>query len=265
MRIHPLSTGTVRVTTAFERGSGPVPLRQLRAIRDRHYTDPLPIHAWLVEHPDGPLLVDTGELADVRDMPWARFSVTPQDEIDRLLSGVGVAPKDLKAIVFTHLHLDHRDGLARLPKVPALVGETELRRSPLGRRALRGRATTTIRLRHEPFGAFPTSAPLTGDGTIRAVPIPGHTLGQLAIVIDEGDRHVMLAGDSAYSQAQLLERHPDGIGARPATARETMERILAHARRHPTVYLPSHDPESATRLANRATVPVDQAQEPVTA
>ena len=67
----------------------------------------------------------------------------------------------------------------------------------------------------------------------------------------------MLAGDSAYTEAQLLERHPDGIGAYPGAARATMERILAHARRHPTVYLPSHDPGSAARLADRAVVPVD--------
>jgi glyoxylase-like metal-dependent hydrolase (beta-lactamase superfamily II) len=29
----------------------------------------------------------------------------------------------------------------------------------------------------------------------------------------------------------------------------TIDRILAHARERPTVYLPSHDPESAARLA----------------
>lgn len=30
---------------------------------------------------------------------------------------------------------------------------------------------------------------------------------------------------------------------------ETLERILAHGREHATVYLPTHDPESAQRLA----------------
>jgi hypothetical protein len=32
----------------------------------------------------------------------------------------------------------------------------------------------------------------------------------------------------------------------------TIDTILAHAREHPTVYLPSHDLESATRLADSA-------------
>jgi hypothetical protein len=34
----------------------------------------------------------------------------------------------------------------------------------------------------------------------------------------------------------------------------TIDTILAHAREHPTVYLPSHDPESASRLAAGATL-----------
>jgi hypothetical protein len=34
----------------------------------------------------------------------------------------------------------------------------------------------------------------------------------------------------------------------------TIDRILEHAREHPTVYLPSHDPEAARRLAAGTTL-----------
>jgi hypothetical protein len=33
-----------------------------------------------------------------------------------------------------------------------------------------------------------------------------------------------------------------------------MKTILAHCAEHPTIYLPSHDPESASRLADAITV-----------
>jgi glyoxylase-like metal-dependent hydrolase (beta-lactamase superfamily II) len=46
----------------------------------------------------------------------------------------------------------------------------------------------------------------------------------------------------------LLRLRPDGISLRPTTTLRTMDRILAHAAEHPTVYLPTHDPESVTRL-----------------
>jgi glyoxylase-like metal-dependent hydrolase (beta-lactamase superfamily II) len=34
----------------------------------------------------------------------------------------------------------------------------------------------------------------------------------------------------------------------------TLRTILAHGREHPTVYLPSHDPESVARLEQKATL-----------
>jgi hypothetical protein len=40
----------------------------------------------------------------------------------------------------------------------------------------------------------------------------------------------------------------------PEGPRATLERILAHCGRFPTVYLPSHDRESAARLAGSITV-----------
>ena len=38
----------------------------------------------------------------------------------------------------------------------------------------------------------------------------------------------------------------------------TLETILAHCADHPTVYLPSHDPESLARFTAATTVTVDQ-------
>ena len=47
---------------------------------------------------------------------------------------------------------------------------------------------------------------------------------------------------------------PDAVAPKPAVSIATMRTILAHARRHPTVYLPSHDPESVARLRDRTTL-----------
>ena len=34
---------------------------------DRNWTDPMPIYAWLIEHPEGLIVVDTGESARVNE------------------------------------------------------------------------------------------------------------------------------------------------------------------------------------------------------
>jgi N-acyl homoserine lactone hydrolase len=64
----------------------------------------------------------------------------------------------------------------------------------------------------------------------------------------------MLAGDATDSLEQLEARRADAIGPDPRAHVQTLETILAHCAEHPTVYLPTHDPESAQRLAGSVTV-----------
>ena len=84
-----------------------------------------------------------------------------------------------------------------------------------------------------------------------AVATPGHTSGHLSVIaIDDGDRHVLIAGDATDSLEQLRARRSDTVAPKPQVHVETLDRILAHGREHPTVYLPAHDPDSAARLAS---------------
>jgi glyoxylase-like metal-dependent hydrolase (beta-lactamase superfamily II) len=67
--------------------------------------EPFPVHAWLVRHPDGPVLVDTGigighPLIDT----WYRPRVTPLADA---LAAIGVDGRDVAAVVLSHLHFDH--------------------------------------------------------------------------------------------------------------------------------------------------------------
>ena len=103
-----------------------------------------------------------------------------------------------------------------------------------------------------PYGTFPESFTLTSAGDVRLVPTPGHTPGQMSVVIDDdGDRRVFLAGDASYSEELLLRRAIDGVSPDDETAKTTLERIRRFTEHAPTVYLPSHDPESAVRLRER--------------
>lgn len=247
MKIIPVSTGTVQITTAMQIGRPPA--RLVRSMLDRTYTSPLPIHAWVIEHPDGPLLIDTGELSSSPNMPLAKFHVSKEDEIDQQLARLGVEPK---RIILTHLHGDHMNGAKLLPGTPLAVHQEAL--TVFGRRMLsrRGVTATPLTLNDGPFGAFARSARLTPDGTIVAVATPGHATGHIAIVVVEDDHHVVIGGDTAYSQPQLIDRKIDGVSISARDAAASQRTVLEHARRHPTVYLPSHDPESAARLEARS-------------
>jgi len=263
LRIQALTTGTVSCKNAFLfAASGP--MRQARLFMPGEFSGPLPIHLWVVEHDGRRILVDTGETAAARDIPFARFRVGADDELPAALATIGLTIGDIDEVVLTHMHGDHVDGAVHLQR-PVLVHDAELAyaRSTVSRflqRVLRqplpdGVEYEPVKLDGGPFGAFEASRPLTGDGRVVAVATPGHTPGHISVIcIDDEGRHVLLAGDATDTLEQLHARRHDAVGPKPAITVATIDRILAHAREHPTVYLPSHDPESAARLREGSTL-----------
>jgi N-acyl homoserine lactone hydrolase len=269
MRIHPLSSGSVRVKRSFLFPSSGI-RRQLDLFLPGPFSDPLPIHFWAIEHEGRLMLVDTGETAAARNIAFARFEVAPEHELPAALAAIGLSAEDVREVVLTHHHGDHVDGTVHV-RAPVRIHAAELAFSAepfsrVMRRVLRqplpaGFSPRPFELDGPPFGAFDRSVRLSQDGRIVAVPTPGHTAGHVSIVcVDDDGRHVMLAGDATDTLEQLHSRRADAIAPDPAVHRETLARILEHCGAHPTIYLPSHDPDSARRLRDGVTVSVDGPQ-----
>jgi glyoxylase-like metal-dependent hydrolase (beta-lactamase superfamily II) len=271
MNIHAIQTGTVALTTNWREGVGHGRRRLVNTLLDREWTEPLPIYAFAIEHAEGVIVVDTGETARVSEpgyfprwQPFFRFAVRervrPEQEIGPQLERLGILPSDVRRVVLTHLHTDHAGGLHHFPDSEILVSRAELSYA----RGLRGRfrgypnrrwpewfRPSPIDLPTVPFGPFPASMALTEAGDVTLVPVPGHSPGQVAVVVQDGDRAVFLAADSSYTEGALLRGVVDGVGPDEAAEQLTHERIRAYAAEVPTVYLPTHDPETAARLAER--------------
>jgi len=84
--------------------------------------EPFPVHAWVVRHPDGIILVDTGmgtgnQLID----EWYRPEVI---SLSDALAPVGLEPADIEAAVLSHLHFDHC-GQQRMLHAPVFVQATD--------------------------------------------------------------------------------------------------------------------------------------------
>lgn len=102
MKVHAIPTGTVAIRPRQLAARGPAPLRLAATLSDRRWTEPLPILAWLIEHPEGLIVVDTGESARVgepghlpRWQPYfklaVRARVAPDEEIGPRLRALGFA------------------------------------------------------------------------------------------------------------------------------------------------------------------------------
>jgi N-acyl homoserine lactone hydrolase len=274
MKVHAIQTGTVAVKARQREGKGRGPARLANTLIDRNWTDPLPIFAWLIEHPEGLIVVDTGETSHVADpgyfprwQPYFKLGVrewvAPEDEIGPKIKALGFSPDDVRWVIMTHLHTDHAGGLSPFPKSEILVYRPEFEnasglmgkaRGFLPHRWPQWFAPRLFEFDPEPFGPFPSSLGVTGAGDVRIVATHGHTRGHVSVVLEEGPQSVFFAGDTSYTEALMVDQTIDGVAPDERAARETLHRIRELARERPLVYLPSHDPEAATRLDARQIV-----------
>jgi N-acyl homoserine lactone hydrolase len=81
-----------------------------------------------------------------------------------------------------------------------------------------------------------------------AIPTPGHTNNHVSVLVKRDDHWVLIAGDAAYSQAQMLREDMDGMNMNPQATVQSVREIKTFCANNKTVFLPCHDPESARRL-----------------
>ena len=95
----------------------------------------LPIPAYLIEHPKGTVLFDTGMHPDCQRDPAARlgarvtglfsFHYRPGEEISARLQAVDRDPAKIDIIVNSHFHFDHVGGNALIPNAVMIVQKRE--------------------------------------------------------------------------------------------------------------------------------------------
>jgi N-acyl homoserine lactone hydrolase len=256
MRVHAIQTGTVRVTSKQLRGVGGGRTRAIRTMLDHEWSEPLPILAWLIEHPDGLIVVDTGESSGAMDKGWyprwqpywrmaVRFDVKPEDEIGPQLRSRGFDPEDVRTVVLTHLHGDHAGGIPHFPRSELVVARGEWEAA----QGFKGEAGGYLP-KHFPQWLAPTlidGEHEVADG-VRVMPTPGHTPHHQSVVVETGPRTLFLAGDASYREDLMREGVADGVTTAPAKHEATLARIRAFVDEHDAVFLPAHDPKSVGRL-----------------
>ncbi|KAE8133588.1 beta-lactamase-like protein [Aspergillus pseudotamarii] len=291
LRLTFLTTGSVRIRPSM-RSQPPsnVPLlRRLRSVCDRRWTDPLPVGAFLIHHPEGPFLFDTGQSPCCNNPGYfprlaifnsllSEFTIEPKDGIVNQLREIGIKPTDLKGVILSHLHNDHAGGLedliAEAPELPIYVSREHW--NAFGKHpyfaSMEGATPNhwpkeftprIVDLQDKPLGPWEQSYPLTEDGKIWIVDTSGHVPGHISLVLYTDAEHssventgkqrlaYFLPGDATYGLDLLDKEEPDGINDDPMRALRTLKTIKQFAKEMDVVILPSHDPNTPQLLANR--------------
>lgn len=203
----------------------------------RGATDVYPVFAYLVHHPDGPILVDTGVGTDselIEDLYAPRTT-----DIADCLATHGVDVVDVSALVLTHLHFDHCGQQHRFEGVPTYVQAADVE---------------AVRLPHftvAEWAAIPEDRLRAAAGDhvladgVTLLATPGHTPGHQSVVIAAADTTAVIVGQCAYDGHEYADGHVEPGDVHDETwldtARTSLDRV--QALQPDEVYF-SHDPRT---------------------
>jgi glyoxylase-like metal-dependent hydrolase (beta-lactamase superfamily II) len=211
----------------------------------------LPIPVYLIEHPRGRALFDTGLHPDCRRDPAGRLGprlaglfridLKPGEEVSARLEAIGHDPGRIDLIINSHFHFDHVGGNALIPNATMMVQRREWDAAMDPDIAARhgynprdfdlGHGLRLLEGEHDVFG----------DSSVVCLPTHGHSPGHqsLRLRLDSGD--VVLAADACYFCQTLRERRlPRYVHDRQAML-VSLERLEALERRGARIFF-GHDP-----------------------
>ena len=219
----------------------------------------VPVSAFLITHPAGNVLYDTGMnpgTIDDLEAVWGPLLtqltpyVLPQDHILRQLESVGFGADDVSYVILSHLHSDHAGGICLFPKAEFIVQRAELETAkpdgvnlfypePYRSARMDGTLADCVRLVRLVDGDLD----LFGDGRVLIIATPGHVPGHQSLLVrldHTGD--VLIAGDAGNDCGQLDNTViPDGTW-RPELSRRSIGR-LRDLRESSALTVYGHDPD----------------------
>lgn len=249
IKIHLLHVGSVYVGQGVPYGNASM-IRASGLFESRKQHEWLPVSAYLIEHPEGLVLVDTGwsrslspdgtfdRQTQVKQLGPLLYAVSkaalpPGESAAEQLHALGYEPSDLDYIILTHLDADHVSGLRDLAAAKnILVSRAELEAGGKMKNRIRyvpsmwkGINLTAFDYATTGIGPFGRSYDLFGDGSVELVDIAGHSAGLCGVLVRRKGRFVLIFSDGGYSSRSWQEMIMPGPFDDKTNLRKSLEWI----------------------------------------
>src|SRR5213593_670836 len=237
----------------------------------------VPVGFFLVRHPKGNFLFDTGNNDKIISDPsyWGPFikGLTPERgpdvAIDTQLKKIGLTPDDIKYVAVGHMHLDHGGNVCKFQKATFLVQKDEMKNAAWPEPGTAGPYIPgdVACLRNDLGQALPNKfkmdqldgdLDLYGDGSIVIKRWPGHTPGsQMAIVRLPKTGTVILTSDNVYFAENVTKNLlPDiSLAYNPTGILNGYEYIRSMQARESASFMTAHDLDGPAAKARNTKTP----------
>lgn len=241
IKLYIFHTGKVRVDRAIPlRERNPLAVTGLFRSRDKQLI--LPVSAYLIIHPKGNVLIDTGwdtkyanerpkQLCGMIDKISAPI-IAPDEGIDSKLAGIGLRSEDIDGVFISHMDFDHASGL-RLVKNAKAICTAKEEWTACTKPSLRYVDTwtnvcdvTTFDYEQSGIGPVGRSYDVFGDGTVLLVHTPGHSHGLFAVMIKGSDGYAVLGNDAAYLPESFSEHRLPGFTVNNKLAAASLDWLI---------------------------------------
>ncbi|MCE0765059.1 N-acyl homoserine lactonase family protein [Pseudonocardia kujensis] len=245
-RLIPLAGGSITLDSGFLVMGG-----------KEEITAPCPV--FLIEHSRGLVLFDTGMAPDAWEDPRGvygdlmdtlKLTLPAENRLDRQLANHGFTPADVTHVVISHGHFDHTGGLGLFPHAQIYMSLEDIRYAfwpdPLYSQFF-GRADLD-RARAYAWNPLSWDLDLFGDGSVQIIRTPGHTDGELSMVVKLPSRSFLITADAVHARDQLATVMPCPVDMNASASVQSIHRINQLAFAHDAEIWVMHDPDDWARL-----------------
>ncbi len=214
----------------------------------------IPVATYLIQHPRGLVLYDTGMAPESVEDPegvygplaaFLQMEFTDDLRVDRQLEAVGFTPDDVTHVVVSHTHFDHVGALRLFPNAEFFVGAEELPYAywPVPAQHAFYRTADLDAIRGFKLHLLEGDHDLFGDGSVQILRFPGHTPGHCGLLLRLPNRNLMMTGDTVHLREAISGELPAPSDHNTLAAVTSIRRMKQLALAHDAQIMIHHDPD----------------------